>query len=81
MSTQISLNLPDKLLNAAKSVADVKGYNNVQDFIREMLREKLFEDQEKIGGKLTYLASEKTLAKNWLLKEEDKAWQHLQKEI
>ncbi len=49
----------------------------VQDFIREMLREKLFE-RENISGLNTYKASEASLAKNWLRKEEGKAWEHLQ---
>ena len=30
-------------------------------------------------SKLTYMASRKSLAKNWNSKEEDKAWAHLQK--
>ena len=79
MSTQINLQLPEKLLSAAKIKAELLGFGNLQDFIRETLREKLFEEQ--LNGKFTYLASEKTLAKNWLIKEEDEAWQHLQKEI
>jgi len=37
--------------------------------------------KEKIGGKFTYLSSEKALAKNWLSKEEDKAWRHFQVKI
>ena len=37
--------------------------------------------EEELDGKLTYLASEKSLARDWLLKEEDEAWAHLQKEI
>ena len=51
----------------------------VQNFIREMLRKKLFE-RENIGGMNAYEANEASLAKNWLRKEEDKAWAHLQKE-
>lgn len=79
MGTQISIKLSDKMFEAAKDYADMHGFINLQDFIRETLREKLFED-ERIDGKLTYLASETALAKNWLTKEEDKAWAHLQKE-
>ncbi|MFT4343596.1 MAG: hypothetical protein ACMXYE_02505 [Candidatus Woesearchaeota archaeon] len=48
--------------------------------IREILREKLFES-EAVSGKLTYSASQESLGKNWLSKEEDEAWAHLQKEI
>lgn len=42
------------------------------------LKEKLSED---IGGINTYLASEESLAKNWLNQKEDEAWKHLEKEI
>ena len=79
MSTQISLKLSDKMLATAKKYAQRRGYDNLQDFIREMLREKLF-GQENISGLNTYKASEASLAKNWLRKEEDKAWEHLQGE-
>lgn len=79
MGTQISIKLSEKMFDNAKYYADTHGYDNLQDFIREILREKLFEE-ESLTGKLTYLASEKSLAKNWLLKEEDEAWAHLQKE-
>ncbi|MFP4402963.1 MAG: hypothetical protein ACOC3X_03830 [Nanoarchaeota archaeon] len=82
MSTQINLKLSDEIFNTAKSYAKIKGYNNLQDFIRELLREKLFENEEKsLNGFLTYKASEENLAKNWLLKEEEEAWKHLQKEM
>ena len=82
MSMQISLKLSNKMFNSAKTFADLKGFDNLQDFIREILREKLFEkDNENIGGLFTYKASESSLAKNWLSKDEDKAWQHLEKEI
>ena len=79
MGTQISIKLSEKMFDNAKNYAEVHGYDNLQDFIREILREKLFEE-ENLTGKLTYFASEKSLARNWLLKEEDEAWAHLQKE-
>lgn len=79
MGTQISIKLSDKMFDAARFYAENQGFDSIQDLIREVLREKLFED-ENLNGKLTYLASEQTLAKNWLLKEEDEAWSHLQKE-
>ena len=80
MSTQISIKLSDKMLDLARDYADVNGFDNLQSFIRETLREKLF-DSEKLSGTLTYLASEKSLAKNWNSKKEDEAWSHLQKEM
>ncbi len=81
MSTQISLKLSDKMIQASKEYIELKGYDCLQDFIRELIREKLFEqDNENIGGMFTYKASEKSLAKKWLSKKEDKEWQHLEKE-
>ncbi len=80
MGTQINLKLPDKIFDNAKKYAESHGYANLQDFIREILREKLFEE-EKLSGFHAYLASEKSLAKNWLTEEENKAWTHLQKEM
>jgi len=78
MSTQISLKLSDKMFASAKTYADMYGFDTLQDFVRELIREKLFED-ETISGLQTYLASEMSLAKDWLTKEEDQAWVHLQK--
>lgn len=79
MSTQISIKFSDEMLERAKDFAGKSGFNNLQDFIREILRQKLFEQEvENLGGIYTSKASEKSLAKNWLTKEEDKAWKHLQ---
>ncbi len=46
MNTQINLRLPEKLLNSAKSYSKKHGYNNIQEFIKETLREKVFETEE-----------------------------------
>lgn len=81
MGTQISLKLTDKMLSKAKKYLKIHGFDTLQDFIRDTLRNKLFEETEQIGGRYAYLASEKSLAKDWLSKEEDKAWKHLEKEI
>ena len=40
--------------------------------------EKNLFDDEIVSGRATAIASEKSLARNWLTPEEDKAWQHLQ---
>jgi len=80
MGTQISIKLSNKMIKAAKAFAKDKGYDNLQDFIRETMRERLF-GKEDLSGLSTYLASEKSLARSWLSKEEDKAWEFLQKEI
>ncbi len=78
MGIQINLKLSDKMIEAAKLMAEKKGHDSLQDFIRETLREKLFEE---VNSYNSYLASEESLARFWLRKEEDEAWQHLQKEI
>jgi len=80
MSTQISLKLSDKMIEKAKEYVEMKGFDNLQDFIRETIREKLFCQEENTGGLFTSIASEKSLAKNWQSKEEDLAWKHLEKE-
>ena len=77
MTTQINLKLSDKMLKAAKKQAEKQGYDSLQDFIRETMRQRLFD--EPFGGRYTAQASEKALAKHWLSKEEDAAWAHLQK--
>ena len=80
MSTQISLKLSDRVFSSAKIYSEIHGFDSLQDFIRELIREKLFEKEtEAFGGFYTYLASEDSLAKSWLSREEDEAWEHLQK--
>jgi len=81
MSTQISLKLSDSMLERAKVFVELKGYDSLQDFIRETVRQRLFEPSEKFTGLQTSLASEESLAKKWMNKEEDKAWEHLEKEF
>lgn len=79
MVEQLNLRLPDNLLEKARAFAKENGFSNIQELIKESLREKLFE-KENIGGIFTYGASEKSLSKYWLTKEEDEAWEHLQEE-
>ena len=81
MGTQISLKLSDKMYSTAKAYSEIHGYDSLQDFIREVIREHLFEDEKELGGFSSYLASERALAKNWLSPGEDEAWAHLQKEM
>jgi len=80
MSVQINLKLSDVLAATAEIYIKFHGFSSLQDFIREILREKLFED-EKVSGIYAYKAAEPSLAKHWLTKEEDDAWAHLQEEI
>ena len=46
MNTQINLRMPQKLLTSVKSYSDEHGYGSVQDFIKETIREKLFDEPE-----------------------------------
>ncbi|MBT4375756.1 hypothetical protein HOD29_00055 [archaeon] len=45
MNTQINLRLPEQLLTKAQLEARKKGFATLQEFIKEILRESLFEDQ------------------------------------
>ncbi len=76
MGTQISIKLSDRMFASAKVYAETYGFDTLQDFIRELIREQLFERESEV----TYKASEESLARHWLSPEEDKAWAHLQKE-
>ena len=44
MNTQINLRMPDELLEQSLEYAKKNGFGNVQELIKESLREKLFED-------------------------------------
>lgn len=46
MNSQINLRLTPKILSAATSYAQQHGFGNVQEFIRETMREKLFDEEE-----------------------------------
>ncbi|MFH1505939.1 MAG: ribbon-helix-helix domain-containing protein [archaeon] len=46
MTMQINVRLPNNLLDSAKGYAEERGYGNIQDFIRETIREKIFEEPE-----------------------------------
>ena len=80
MTNQINLKLSDRMFSSATKYAEENGFDNLQELVRELLREKLF-SEEKISGIYTYKASEASLAKLRLTKEEYEAWKHLQKEI
>lgn len=46
MNTQINLRLPEKILNSARTYSEEHGFSTIQDFIKEALREKLFDEPE-----------------------------------
>lgn len=43
MNTQINVRMPQELLAKAQEKAEAFGYGSVQEFIRETVREKVFE--------------------------------------
>lgn len=43
MNSQINIRLPERMLNAAQSYSEEHGFGSLQDFIKETIREKLFE--------------------------------------
>jgi hypothetical protein len=74
MNQQINLRLPSKLLNNASVYAKKNGFVNVQDLIKETLREKLF-PESSISKK------ELLLVKKLLQATEDKELWKSEKEI
>ena len=45
MNTQINLRLPEKMIISANKYTEKHGYGTLQEFIKETLREKLFEEK------------------------------------
>jgi hypothetical protein len=70
MNTQINLRLSDELLNNAKNYANKHGFSNVQELLKETLREKIFGEslisKKELGliKKLIQVTSEKGLWKS-----------------
>ena len=46
MNMQINVRLPEKVLASAQSYAEEHGFSSIQEFIKEAIREKLFENPE-----------------------------------
>ena len=46
MNNQINVRLPEKILASASSYAEEHGFSTVQEFIKETIREKLFDEPE-----------------------------------
>jgi Arc/MetJ-type ribon-helix-helix transcriptional regulator len=44
MNTQINLRLPEKMLISAQTYSNKHGFSSMQEFIKETIREKLFEE-------------------------------------
>ena len=46
MTTQVNLKFQDSFFDLTKDYADSRGYLSVQEFIREAVRDKIFDDLE-----------------------------------
>ena len=46
MNNQVNLRMPEQILLSAKLYAEEHGFGNVQEFIKETIREKLFDEPE-----------------------------------
>lgn len=44
MNTQVNLRLPEKLIVAAKLYSEENGYTTIQDFIKQAIRDKVFDE-------------------------------------
>ena len=46
MNTQINIRMPKKLLSSVRSYSNEHGFGSVQDFVKETIRENLFDEPE-----------------------------------
>ncbi len=46
MTTQVNVRISDDFLSKAKDYANKKGFENIQDLIKEALREKIYDESE-----------------------------------
>ncbi len=44
MAMQINVRFPDRMLASVRAYAEKHGYGSVQDFIKETIREKLYDE-------------------------------------
>ncbi len=44
MNTQVNIRLPDDLLEKAQAYAEENGFGTLQEFIKETIREKVFDE-------------------------------------
>jgi len=73
MNTQLNIKINNNLLHKAEIVANKEGYINIQEMIREILRNKIYEDGDGL-----FEASMESIGKDWFTKEEEEAWQKFQ---
>jgi hypothetical protein len=53
MGEQINVRMSEQMLSSAKNYAKANGFDNVQELIKETLREKLFESSQISAKELT----------------------------
>ena len=46
MNMQINIRLPENIVASAKAYSEEHGYGNIQEFIKETIRERLFDEPE-----------------------------------
>jgi len=73
MNTQLNIKISNNLLQKAEIIANDEGYLNVQEMIREILRNKIGHDKDGL-----FEASLESVGKGWFTKEEDRAWEKFQ---
>jgi hypothetical protein len=73
MNSQVNIKIDSDFLRKAEMYAKVKGYLNVQEMIRQLLREAVLDE---VGD--SFSGSIASFGKEWLSKEDDEAFAHLQ---
>jgi metal-responsive CopG/Arc/MetJ family transcriptional regulator len=64
MVIQINLRMNDKLHSQIKEYSETFGYENLQDFIREVMREKVFESNDLTEREIGYASVIEKLSDN-----------------
>lgn len=73
MNTQLNIKINRELLELAEQFAIDNGFLNIQEMIRQMIREKVSEDKD-----VFFYASMQSFSKEWLSDEDEKAWEKFQ---
>ena len=80
MNTQINLRLEDNLLESAKTYSQLHGYGNVQEFIKETIRQKIFDEPDLTGEELSLILKiAKVSEEKKLFKSEEELFKKLRK--
>jgi Arc/MetJ-type ribon-helix-helix transcriptional regulator len=74
MNTQINLRLSEEFLSSLRKKAKLRGFSNIQEFIKDVLREKLF-DEDQISK------DELVLVKKLIKANEEKSLYGTEKEL